>query len=91
MNKSDFEINFFGSYIHKKFLNEKLETFKENIENIKIYLVIAGTDTSQIPGISAAGIDPKSRRQTALNELEKGNSVRLLRIGDSFIDGLNTL
>ncbi len=70
MNKSDFEINFFGSYIHKKFLNEKLETFKENIENIKIYLVIAGTDTSQIPGISAAGIDPKSRRQTALADAE---------------------
>ncbi len=31
-----------------------------------------------------------SRRQTALNEFKKGNSVRLLRIGDNFIDGLNT-
>lgn len=32
-----------------------------------------------------------SRRQTALNELNKGKSVRLLRLGDDFIEGLNSL
>ena len=41
-----------------------------NIKNFKIFLVIAGTNTSQIPGISAAGINAKSRRVTALADAE---------------------
>ena len=32
-----------------------------------------------------------SRRQTALNDFNKGKHVRLLRLGDDFIEGLNSL
>ena len=70
MNNFDFGINFFGSRIYKKVSNEILDILKENIDNFKIYLIIAGTDTSQIKGISAAGVSPKSRRKTTLADAE---------------------
>ena len=70
MNRIDFGIKFFGGKIHQKKTNEILEILKKNIDNFKIYLIIAGTDTSQIKGISAAGINPKSRRKTALADAE---------------------
>ncbi len=62
-------INFFGNESKKNLLN-KIEILKNNINNFKIFLVIAGTNTSQIPGISAAGIKAKSRRKTALADAE---------------------
>ena len=70
MNKIDFGINIFGNKNHKKSFNEILEILQKNIDNFKIYLIIAGTNTSQIKGISAAGIDAKSRRKTALADAE---------------------
>ena len=70
MNKINFRISFFGSTIHKKKSNEILKILKQNIDNFRIYLIIAGTDTSQIKGISAAGVNPKSRRKTALADAE---------------------
>ena len=70
MDKLEFGINFFGSKTNKKSFNKILDIFQKNINNFKIYLVIAGTDTSQIKGISAAGINKNSRRKTALADAE---------------------
>ncbi len=70
MNKINFGINLFGSKRYKKSFHEILKMLQHNIDNFKIYLVIAGTDTSQIKGISAAGINATSRRKTALADAE---------------------
>jgi len=63
-------INFFGDESNKERQLNKIEMLKKNIKNFKIFLIIAGTNTSQIPGISAAGINAKSRRTTALADAE---------------------
>ena len=63
-------INLFGSESDKKIQLNRIKILKKNIKNFKIFLVIAGTNTSQIPGISAAGINAKSRRKTALADAE---------------------
>ncbi len=76
MYSKELGINFFGNESEKNQLN-KIEILKDNINNFKIFLIIAGTNTSQIPGISAAGINAKSRRKTALADAEfllKGTS-----------------
>ena len=53
--------NFFGNSTGEKHINMMISQLKKKINKIKIYLVIAATDTSQIQGISAAGIDAESR------------------------------
>jgi len=63
-------INFFGNESNIKRQLNKIEILKKNINDFKIFLVIAGTNTSQIQGISAAGINAKSRRTTALADAE---------------------
>jgi len=63
-------INFFGNESNKKRQLNKIEILKKNINKFKIFLIIAGTNTSQISGISAAGINAKSRRITALADAE---------------------
>ena len=70
MYSKELGINFFGSESNKKSQLYKIDLIIENINNFKIYLVIAGTNTSQIQGISAAGINAKSRRTTALADAE---------------------
>ena len=70
MHNINFGINIFGSKNNEDSSNEILESLKEKIDQIKIYLIIAGTDTSQIRGISAAGISSKSRLKTALADAE---------------------
>ena len=70
MYSTELEINFFGNESNKKSKLNRIEILKKNINNFKIFLVIAGTNTSQIPGISAAGINAKSRRITALADAE---------------------
>ncbi len=70
MYSNELQINFIGNESNKKRQLNKIEILKKNINNFKIFLVIAGTNTSQIPGISAAGIDAKSRRTTALADAE---------------------
>ena len=66
----DFGIKTFGGKTNKNFLKKSLQILRKNIDNFKIYLVIAGTNTSQIEGISAAGINAKSRKKTALADAE---------------------
>ena len=70
MQKNHFGIKFVGSKTNENSSNKILEIIKQNIDQFKIYLVIAGTDTSQINGISAAGINPNSRKKTALADAE---------------------
>ncbi len=70
MYSKELGINFFGNESNKKTKLKKIDILKNNINNFKIFLVIAGTNTSQIPGISAAGLNPKSRRITALADAE---------------------
>ena len=70
MDHFDCGINFFGSKSNKNLLTKKIEFLKRNINKFKIFLVIAGTNTSQISGISAAGISSISRRKTALADAE---------------------
>ncbi len=70
MDNSEFGINLFGfKYKNKEKIN-LINILKNNISNFKIFLIIAGTNTSQIPGISAAGINAKSRKKTALADAE---------------------
>jgi len=70
MYSTELGINFFGYESNKKRQLNKIEILKKNIKNLKIFLIIAGTNTSQIPGIFAAGINPKSRRTTSLADAE---------------------
>ena len=70
MYSTELGINFFGNESNKKRELNRIEILKKNINNFKIFLVIASTNTSQIPGISAAGISAKSRRITALADAE---------------------
>ncbi len=70
MYSKELGINFFGSESNKKIQLNRIKILKKNIKNFKIFLIIAGTNTSQIPGISAAGIDAKSRKITALADAE---------------------
>ena len=63
-------IRFFGSKVNRKLFSERLDFLKKNIDNFIFYIVIAGTETSQIEGISAAGSYTKDRRQTALADAE---------------------
>ena len=70
MYSQELGINLFGSESNTKKQLNRIEILKKNINNFKIFLVIAGTNTSQIRGISAAGINAKSRRITALADAE---------------------
>ena len=70
MYSTELGIKIFGNESNKKSEINRIEILKKNINNFKIFLVIAGTNTSQIPGISAAGINAKSRRITALADAE---------------------
>ena len=70
MQKSYLGIKLFGNKINRKLFSERVEILKKEIDNFIFYLVIAGTETSQIHGISAAGINSKARRKTALADAE---------------------
>ena len=70
MKISNFKINYFGSKVNEKIILQKIKIILREIDNFKFYLIIAGTDTSQIDGISAAGIDSESRKTTALADAE---------------------
>ena len=70
MQKSYLGIKLFGNKINQKLLSERVNILKKEINNFIFYLVIAGTETSQIQGISAAGINSKARRKTALADAE---------------------
>jgi hypothetical protein len=70
MQKSYLGIKLFGSNGNQKLFSERVDLLKKEINNFIFYLVIAGTETSQIQGISAAGINSKARKRTALADAE---------------------
>ena len=70
INHSKYRIRYFGSNIEDNILQKKIDIICDDIENLIFYLIIAGTDTSQINGISAAGFDSKSREITGLADAE---------------------
>ena len=70
MQKSYLGIRLFGKKINQKLFSERVDILSKEINNFIFYLVIAGTETSQIQGISAAGMSSKARRQTALADAE---------------------
>ena len=70
MQKTYLGIKLFGNKINQNLFFERVDILKKEINNFIFYLVIAGTETSQIEGISAAGINSKARRKTALADAE---------------------
>ena len=70
MDKLKYNIKYFGSEISSSQILKKINILKNDIDNFLFYLIIAGTHTSQITGISAAGIDSNSRKITALADAE---------------------
>jgi len=70
MEKSKYNIKYFGSDINSNEILKKINIIKNDIDSFLFYLIIAGTHTSQIAGISAAGIDSNSRKITALADAE---------------------
>tara|TARA_Y100000991_G_scaffold131546_1_gene99079 strand:+ start:246 stop:1403 length:1158 start_codon:yes stop_codon:yes gene_type:complete len=70
MKKTYLGVRLFGRKINQKLFSERVDFLQKEIDNFIFYLVIAGTETAQIEGISAAGINSKSRRKTALADAE---------------------
>ncbi len=70
MELSEFKIKYFGSNVSKEEIQNKINIIKNDIDEFLYYLIIAGTNTSQIDGISAAGIDSEARKITALADAE---------------------
>ena len=66
MEKLKYNVKYFGSNISSSEILKKINIIKNDIDSFLYYLIIAGTNTSQIKGISAAGIDSNSRKITAL-------------------------
>ena len=70
MGNLKYNIKYFGSDISNSEILKKINIIKNDIDSFLFYLIIAGTNTSQIQGISAAGIDSHSRKITALADAE---------------------
>ena len=60
----------FGRELTVEKVNLLIKTWRESINEIKFYLVLAGTRTAEVNGISAAGATPDSRRYTAVADAE---------------------
>ncbi len=60
----------FGDGLQDQNFNERLKILQENITNMEFFLILAGSQTAEIDGISAAGSTPVSRRYTAVADAE---------------------
>ena len=60
----------FGDGLKEQNVDEKVRSWQENITNIAFFLILAGSQTAEIEGISAAGMTPFSRRYTAVADAE---------------------
>jgi len=70
MEISELKIKYFGSKISSKEILNKINILKDEVDKFLIYLIISETSTSQIEGISAAGMNSKSRKITGLADAE---------------------
>ena len=55
----------FGQGVSSKTINQKIQYWKECTEDIDVFLILAGSRTAELEGISAAGITAESRKDTA--------------------------
>ncbi len=62
--------NAFGSRASKQKVDQWITVWKKAAKNLTFLLVLAGTKTSEVDGISAAGSTPYLRRYTALADAE---------------------
>ena len=60
----------FGEGIQENKIHERVQRWHENITNIAFFLILAGSQTAEIEGISSAGSTPASRRYTAIADAE---------------------
>jgi len=60
----------FGKGIQEKNIHERVKRWHENITNLAFFLILAGSQTAEIEGISSAGSTPVSRRYTAVADAE---------------------
>ena len=60
----------FGKGIQEQYIHERVNSLHENITNTAFFLILAGSQTAEIEGISSAGSTPISRRYTAVADAE---------------------
>ena len=60
----------FGEGLHEQNVEERVQRWQENITNMAFFLILAGSQTAEIEGISAAGSTAVSRRYTAVADAE---------------------
>ena len=60
----------FGKGMQEKNVYQRVKRWHKNITNISFFLILAGSRTAEIEGISSAGSTPISRRYTAVADAE---------------------
>ena len=60
----------FGDGLQGQNVDERIKSWYENITNTAFFLILAGSQTAEIEGISAAGSTAASRRYTAVADAE---------------------
>ncbi len=60
----------FGAGATPKRIKRWVQTWKEGINDLTFFLVLAGSQTAEVEGISAAGATPLARRYTAVADAE---------------------
>ena len=60
----------FGKGMQEQNIDERVKRWQENIMNTAFFLILAGSQTAEIEGISSAGSTPVSRRYTAIADAE---------------------
>ncbi len=60
----------FGEGLQEQYIFERVKSWHENLTDIAFFLILAGSQTAEIEGISAAGSTPISRRYTAVSDAE---------------------
>ncbi len=60
----------FGKGMQKQNIDERVQRWHENITNTAFFLILAGSETAEIEGISSAGSTPVARRYTAVADAE---------------------
>ncbi len=60
----------FGEGFSESIVDIKVKNWRECIDDIAFFLILAGSQTAEVKGISSAGASPESRRYTAVADAE---------------------
>jgi NaMN:DMB phosphoribosyltransferase len=60
----------FGEGFSKSIVDIKVKEWRECVDDIVFILILAGSQTAEVQGISSAGATPESRRYTAVADAE---------------------